>query len=1050
MGKEKKPADAFENPGCWFRGMPFWAWNGRLDGETLKRQIRVMKRMGLGGFFMHSRVGLATPYLSEEWFERIRDCVQEARRLGMLAWLYDEDRWPSGAAGGLVTRDPKYRKRSLVMERIAVPARLAWGPDLVAAFTARVSGTDASAVKRVPKGTSSVRRADGETLLVFRVRIDDCEDWFNGYTYLDTLSPRAVERFMEVTHEQYAARFGPEFGRTVPGIFSDEPHHGHKHAPDAAGKSRGIPWTGNLPSEFRRRYGYDLLPCLPELFLDVDGAVMTPARLDYQDCVTALFVGSFARGIGEWCGKHNMLFTGHVLAEDTLSSQASIVGSPMRFYEHMQAPGMDLLTERNMAYTTAKQVSSAARQFGRKWRITETYGCTGWDFPFLGHKGLGDWQIALGLNLLCQHLFWYTMEGEAKRDYPAAISSQSPWWETYPMVQDYFARILAIMTEGGEVREVLVIHPVESMWSMVREGWSREPRVKEYDRMLVDLEGSLLAAHIDFDYGDEEILGRLASTAKRAAGPVLKVGKAAYSAVVVPPLLTVRASTLEMLRRFHAAGGLVVFAGEAAGHVGGVPSPAPRELAGSCLRTPASGPELVRALEKTRRVSIADAEGREIPEALYMLREQKDRFCLFVCNTGVDPIKAPGAPLQSPRAVERSACFPVVKIGGFSQCSGIPLELDPSTGERHEADAEKKSDGSWLITTALPPLGSRVFVIPKARSAQRLPLRSKLRETGGVSLPAGAWSALLTEPNALLLDRPAFRVSGQEWQGPMEILRVDAFVRKAMGIVARGGRMVQPWAREAAIGKAVPVELRYTFDAVQSPDKRVFLGVERPELYAIAVNGRDIGAEAECGWWVDPSLRILPVDPAFIRAGENTLSLSCLYKEDHPGLEIVYLLGDFGVSLRQGRAVMGAAPRLLAVGDWSSQGLPFYSGSVVYRKTFRIRRDNEERLFLVVPSYRGVVVRVFVNGKDAGLFAWEPNEVDITECLARGESEAEIGIEVVGHRRNSHGPLHHAETWPSWTGPAQFVTSGAEWSDEYRLVPCGIMEEPRITRRMPE
>ena len=32
----------------------------------------------------------------------------------MLAWLYDEDRWPSGAAGGYVTKTPRYRQRRMV------------------------------------------------------------------------------------------------------------------------------------------------------------------------------------------------------------------------------------------------------------------------------------------------------------------------------------------------------------------------------------------------------------------------------------------------------------------------------------------------------------------------------------------------------------------------------------------------------------------------------------------------------------------------------------------------------------------------------------------------------------------------------------------------------------------------------------------------------------------------------------------------------------------------------------------------------------------------
>ena len=89
----------FLDPGHQFRGAPFWSWNGRLEPEELRRQIRDMKEHGMGGFFMHSRVGLETPYLGTEWMEAVKACVDEAKKVGMDAWLYDEDRYPSGAAG---------------------------------------------------------------------------------------------------------------------------------------------------------------------------------------------------------------------------------------------------------------------------------------------------------------------------------------------------------------------------------------------------------------------------------------------------------------------------------------------------------------------------------------------------------------------------------------------------------------------------------------------------------------------------------------------------------------------------------------------------------------------------------------------------------------------------------------------------------------------------------------------------------------------------------------------------------------------------------------
>ena len=100
--KKEEPTlskELFQNPGPEYRGAPFWAFNCRLEKETLEKQIGILKEMGFGGFHMHVRTGLDTPYLSPEFLEDIRFCVEKAKEKHMLAWLYDEDRWPSGAAG---------------------------------------------------------------------------------------------------------------------------------------------------------------------------------------------------------------------------------------------------------------------------------------------------------------------------------------------------------------------------------------------------------------------------------------------------------------------------------------------------------------------------------------------------------------------------------------------------------------------------------------------------------------------------------------------------------------------------------------------------------------------------------------------------------------------------------------------------------------------------------------------------------------------------------------------------------------------------------------
>lgn len=103
----------FKNPTSEYRGAPFWAWNCELKKDELLWQIEQLKAMGLGGFHMHSRDGMATPYLSDEFMELIESCVDKAEKEGMYAYLYDEDRWPSGSAGGIITKDRKYAQRYL-------------------------------------------------------------------------------------------------------------------------------------------------------------------------------------------------------------------------------------------------------------------------------------------------------------------------------------------------------------------------------------------------------------------------------------------------------------------------------------------------------------------------------------------------------------------------------------------------------------------------------------------------------------------------------------------------------------------------------------------------------------------------------------------------------------------------------------------------------------------------------------------------------------------------------------------------------------------------
>ena len=744
------------------------------------------------------------------------------------------------------------------------------------------------------------------------------------------------------------------------------------------------------------------------------------------------------------------MFTGHVMCEDVLSLQASSVGSCMRFYEYMQIPGMDLLTERRRIYDTAKQVSSVARQFGRKWRLTETYGCTGWDFSFAGHKALGDWQVALGINMRAQHLAWYTMQGAAKRDYPASILHQSPWWEVYSAIEDYFARINLIMSEGKEIRDLLVIHPNESMWLKIKPGWENDSKVLDYDQQFGYLRDLLLTQHLDFDYGDEDILCRHACISKARSKAVFHVGKARYKAILVPELLTMRSTTLKLLKNFKQNGGLIVFYGAVAGLVDGAESTAVQDFAEYCFCVSAqcSGKVLSSVLSDiVRRVSITNSDGNEISTVLYQLRENDSYYSLFICNTGHASDCFDGKIHDKLPVKKRTAEFKNVKISLSDEFDDIPLELDPEEGTIYKLSKTVVTGNS--ILTSLAPLQSRIFIFPKVKdfSCQYdlQPLYSAERYTAFMQHDC---SIELSEENVLVLDMPEFRINGCDWQKSEEILRIDNKVREFISLPKREARGKQPWTQKNEDSEKclAEVELRYKFSVKNLPEELLYLAMETPGYFIVEINGKNIATAKFSGCWHDLSMQKIPISSSVLKKGENVLTMRCNYTNNFSGLETVYLLGDFGVNIKQTNRLEITKPiKTLKLKDWTTQGLPFYAGSVRYKFYLHWRSLLNQELFVKVPDFYGVAVKIIVNKNDAGVICYNNKEVNISNFIVSGKNE--LCFEVFGHCRNSHGPLHFAQETPDFISTEHFATHGEDWTDNYVLVPCGLIKAPVLIIR---
>ena len=1004
-------------PGKEFRGAPFWAWNGKLEPEVLRSQIREMKKMGLGGFFMHSRVGMNTPYLQDKWFDCVKACTDEAEKNGMNAWLYDEDRWPSGAAGGIVTKNPAYRMRVLLCDYSENAKKNEDGETLAWAALRFVKDDEKELDSyRQLSMPDSVLKPD-EILCRFYCMQQKKSSWYNDQTYLDTMNPEAVQKFIEVTHDTYKKEMSDEFGKNIPGIFADEPNYFGAN-PDMTKKA--IPWTDKIPELFQKKYDYDLTPKLPELFFPLEGKTFYTVRLHFMNLITDCFVHAFSKQIGEWCEKNNLLFTGHVLCEDTVSNQAREVGSAMRFYEYMGAPGIDLLTEHWNIFNTAKQCSSMAHQFGKKTRLSETYGCTGWDFPFMGHKALGDWQYALGINFRCQHLAWYTMEAEAKRDYPASIFYQSPWYKHYSKVEDYFARLGSLLREGEEVRNLLVIHPIESYFGEALFGEVRE----DMDQKLVHLTNKLLSAHLDFDFGEEEVMSRNAFVKEKT----LFVQKAKYQAVLIPPLTTIRSSTLKLLKQFTDQFGQVFYMGAVPQYVDGLPS----EKAEKCyLKFRAVDDEKFADILSIsiRQVSIQNDQSKEIPAILYNLHETEDAKILFCCNLGMVP---DDAMMNAPLVRDRTMAFPHAKISLDGFWNSNVYEVDLNTGDVLECNAAVMH-GKCVINASFAPLESHLYIITeKELEVKERPVL--LTGFSGVNLLGSApWKYSLSEDNVLVLDHADCQIEGKCFAKNEYILTLDDKLREKLGERPRGGKMIQPWLRDYSKYPDLEVvpELTYHFTVNDIPEENCRLAIEHPEFYCLALNGQML-TQKPVGYWVDPIISCLSVPKELFQEGENTLVAYGKYNKLKPGLETIFILGKFGVD----KNAITKMPEMLKIGDWCEQGFSNYAGNMTYIREVTLAEIPAQPVVLRLPSWRGSALVIQVNEQPEVTIGWPPYQLDVQKSLQKGLNQ--IKITVLGHRRNAFGPFYQKDKWPAWTGWDSFKRQDQK---ERQLVPCGLLED---------
>ncbi|MHC4207683.1 MAG: hypothetical protein ACYSTT_23760, partial [Planctomycetota bacterium] len=187
----------FSNPPRQYHTAPLWVWNDMLTDEQIVGTMRDLAGQQVTQVFVHPRPGLMTPYLSPEWFRLWEVALEEAERLDMNVWIYDENSYPSGFAGGLVPEAmPESRGKGLSLNEVKTAPSL--GDNIVAVF--QITGdTYENITEKIRKGQTF----DEGRFLVASIRLAPTGGWFGGKYYVDLLKPGVTEKFIEVTMEEY-------------------------------------------------------------------------------------------------------------------------------------------------------------------------------------------------------------------------------------------------------------------------------------------------------------------------------------------------------------------------------------------------------------------------------------------------------------------------------------------------------------------------------------------------------------------------------------------------------------------------------------------------------------------------------------------------------------------------------------------------------------------------------------------------------------------------------------------------------------------------------
>ncbi|MDR2919768.1 MAG: hypothetical protein LBV72_10445 [Tannerella sp.] len=553
----------FETAPLNLRPNPLWFWNDtKVEKGELIRQMRLSKDAGYGGLsILPFGKNFEPEYLSEAYFDVYRTCIEEAEKLGLTLWLYDEYGFPSGTAGDIngdgigrfKQKYPEHTNKRLDKKEFIPESRKIFTKTLSLDLLMAAVAMDTVSFKRIdlaPLISDNQLKWDvpeGN----WKVMIFTCVD--AGNTIVDYMSPEAIDLFIDMTHEQYYKHFKEYFGSTIIGTFFDEPTLYY-----AEGRS----WTPDFNRKFEKKYGFSPALYYPALWYDI-GKETEEARNYLFGFRTDLYAEGFIRQVNDWSLKHGLLATGHQDNEEIINSVGTS-GDLMKCFKYLEVPGIDKIGGDRPAEHFYKIVSSAAYNWDHSLVMSETYGAMG-NISWTEIFNIAMDQYSKGINLLIPHATWYNME---KVVFLPELSLRNPLYaDSLRIFNDFLTRLNAIMQNDARWEgDIAVLYPIHTMQS----GHYMDGPLGHYKGgvEIPGLDYVEVGIHLfdslgyDYQFLHPEVLDGQCSVKKNTIFLNNEIQYNSFSTLIVPGCRTISLSNLAKIKAFADAGGTVVFTTE--------------------------------------------------------------------------------------------------------------------------------------------------------------------------------------------------------------------------------------------------------------------------------------------------------------------------------------------------------------------------------------------------------------------------------------------------------------------------------------------------------